>query len=594
MVQKLYEILSEKERKQFLLLVLLIVIMVFFDLAGVASIMPFVAIVANPQIIETNSAVNYIYKLFDIKDPESFRVILGVFVFVCLCVSLVIKAATTYAQQRFILMSEYGIGKRLIQGFLHQPFSWFLNRNSADLGSRVLGDVANVINSGLIPIMTMVSQGAVTLAFLSLLLYVEPNLALTIGLFLMVSYVMIYFLMSDRLSNMGAERHEANIQRWSILSEAFGGAKEIKAAGLENAFLRRFDIPAQIFARNQSIAQSIGQLPRFAMEGVVYGGMLLVVIFLTTQKGGFANAAPIISLYAFVGYRTMPAIQQIYGAFTQLRFAGPVIDALYKDFKCLIPSKVCDEPGEFKFEKIISLKNISYSYPNSEKPALTDVSLDIHANTRVGFVGSTGSGKTTIVDLILGLLKPKGGILEVDGVAIRDDNCRAWQRMIGYVPQHIFLADDTIEANIAFGVDPDDIVFESVQRAARIANLHEFVTTQLPDGYRTKIGERGIRLSGGQRQRIGIARALYHNPRVLIFDEATSALDNITEQAVIQSLNNLGNSITTLLIAHRLSTVQNCDVIFQLDSGRLLGYGTYDILKNNSSLFKKMANKEAL
>jgi len=296
----------------------------------------------------------------------------------------------------------------------------------------------------------------------------------------------------------------------------------------------------------------------------------------------FNNVLPIISLYVFAGYRLMPAIQQLYASITQLTFIGPSIDKLYDDFKNFKPINLNQDQGTISLHKKITLKNVFYNYPNTSRTTIKDINLSIPARTTVGLVGATGCGKTTTVDIILGLLEVQKGTLEVDGQIITKQNCRAWQRSIGYVPQHIFLSDDTIAANIAFGINLKNINQEAVEKASKIANLHEFVKDELSQQYQTIIGERGIRLSGGQRQRIGIARALYHNPQVLILDEATSSLDNETEKAVMEAVNNLGKDITIILIAHRLNTVKNCDIIFKLDKGQLIGQGTFDELINSN------------
>ena len=295
-----------------------------------------------------------------------------------------------------------------------------------------------------------------------------------------------------------------------------------------------------------------------------------------TETGNFNNSLPIISLYAYAGYRLMPALQQIYSSLTQLTFVGPSIDKLHSDLKSLKPLNINHDEDVLTFNKEINLHHVHYNYPNTSRTALKDINLTIPLKSTVGLVGSTGCGKTTTVDIILGLLEPQKGTLEVDGKVITEQNTRAWQRSLGYVPQHIFLSDDTIMANIAFGVEPKEINQEMIKKVSKIANLHQFVIDELPKQYQTIIGERGVRLSGGQRQRIGIARALYHNPKVLILDEATSALDNQTEQAVIKAINNLNKKITIIIIAHRLNTVKNCDIIYKLDKGQLISQGTYN------------------
>ena len=325
------------------------------------------------------------------------------------------------------------------------------------------------------------------------------------------------------------------------------------------------------------------------MEAIAFGGILLVVLYYIKQSGTFTDVLPLIALYAFAGYRLMPALQLIYSNFTYLRSVGPSLDAMYDDLNSLDSFSSQHDQGILPLNKAINLNHISYHYPNSSKTALKDISLNIPAYTTVGLVGATGSGKTTTVDIILGLLKVQQGTLEVDGKVIDKHNLRAWQKSIGYVPQHIYLADNTVAANIAFGINPEDINQAAVERAAKIANLHEFVINELSLQYQTTLGERGIRLSGGQRQRIGIARALYHNPKILILDEATSALDNLTEKVVMEAVYRLSNKITIILIAHRLSTVKLCDNIYLLEMGKLKEQGTFEKLTKSSNLFQETA-----
>ena len=377
--------------------------------------------------------------------------------------------------------------------------------------------------------------------------------------------------------------------RFESLTEAFGAAKEVKVGGLEKVYIKRFSNPSEIFAYNTSTAQIISQLPRYALEIVAFGGILLVILYFMSKNNNLGTALPMISLYAFAGYRLMPALQKIYISLTQIRFVGPALDNLYKDLKNLKPFNSNQVEDIITFNNMISLKGISFHYPDVSRIALKNIQINIPVGSAVGFVGVTGSGKTTMVDIILGLLEAQQGTLEVDGKVITENNVRAWQRCIGYVPQHIFLADDTVAANIAFGIETKDINQKDVERAAKLANLHEFVIEELSNKYQTVVGERGIRLSGGQRQRIGIARALYLKPQLLIFDEATSALDSQTEMTVMKSLKDLRKNITTILIAHRLSTVKDCDNIFVLEKGKLISEGKYNNLIEKSPVFRKLA-----
>lgn len=590
-LKKLLDLLSSAERKRAALLLCMILFMALMDMLGVASIMPFMAVMINPELVETNALLASTYNIFGFTDRQSFLFFLGVMVFVTLVVSLTFKAITTYLQLRFTMMREYSIGRKLVSGYLNQSYTLFLNRHSADLGKTVLSEVSAVVNGSMLPMMTLIAQGAVTIALLFLLIALEPKLALNVGVVLGVAYWLLFKVTSSFLTKIGNERLVANENRFTAVSEAFGAAKEIKVGGFEQAYIDRFSRPAQIYAKHQASAQIITQLPRFALEIVAFGGMLLVVLYLIAENGNLAAALPLIALYAFAGYRLMPALQMIYGALTTLRYSRPALDSLHADLVNLNLAKTNNSNVEvMQLAHAISLKNIQFSYPDTLQPALQNLNLTIKARNTIALVGSTGSGKSTMVDLILGLLEPQNGSLLVDGKQINTNNLRQWQKSIGYVPQQIYLADDSVTANIAFGLEASEIDHEAVERAARIANLHDFVVSELHDGYATMVGERGVRLSGGQRQRIGIARALYHSPQVLILDEATSALDNLTEQAVMEAVNNLSHEITIILIAHRLTTVRKCDQIYLLSKGSILAHGSYEQLVKENEIFRAMAS----
>jgi ATP-binding cassette, subfamily B, bacterial PglK len=593
MVKKLFHLLTPLERRDAIVLMGMILVMAFLDMLGVASILPFIAVLANPELVETNVVLNTAFtnsRHIGIHTREQFLFALGLLFFLLLVTSLAFKALTTYAQTRFAMMREYTLGKRLVEGYLHQPYSWFLNRHSADLGKSVLSEVQQVIDHGMLPLMMLMAQSTVAMALLILLHIIDPLLALSVSVVLGLAYAGIFAVMSGWLKRLGRARIDANKERFTALNEAFGAAKEVKVSGLEKAYIQRFAKPAEIYAKVQATARIIGYLPRFALEAIAFGGMLLVILYLMAESGSFANAIPVIALYAFAGYRIIPALQQIYAALTQLRFASPALDALHQDLGSLqVVDPQYDQINRLPLTHTIVMKQVSYRYPNAPQPAIKGMDLSIRAHSTVGFVGATGSGKTTAVGVILGLLEPQEGSLSVDGQPITTANRRRWQRAIGYVPQHIYLADDSVAANIAFGMDAKDIDHKAVERAAKIANLHEFVSNDLPEGYATNVGERGVRLSGGQSQRIGIARALYHNPQVLIMDEATSALDTLTEQAVLEAVTNLNHDITIIMIAHRLSTVRHCDQIYLLEQGKVKARGTFEELTQVNERFRAMA-----
>jgi len=577
--KKLFFLLSSKDRKSAYLLLVMIIIMALLDMIGVASILPFIAVLSNPSLIETNAILNTIFKnsnMLGVENNQEFIFLLGIFVFVLLIISLTFKSFTVYLQSRFAQMCEYSISTRLIKGYLYQNYDWFLSRHSADLGKNILSEVNQIVSMGINTMMDLMARSITTITLIALLSVVNLKLTLIIGLTFGCAYLLIFFFVSRYLTRIGKDRLRNNQLRFTAISEAFGAVKELKVGGLEETYIKSFSFSALILAKTQATNSVIAQLPRFILEAIAFGGILLLILYKMSQVDSFNNILPIISLYIFAGYRLMPAVQQIYTSFTRLTYIGSTLDTLYNDLKSLKPLNKNQEV--LFFNKSITLNNIFYSYPNSSRTALEAISLNIPVKSTIGLIGATGSGKTTLIDVILGLLKPQKGTLEVDEKIITEQNSRSWQRSIGYVPQHIFLVDDSIAANIALGINDKDIDQDLVEKVSKIANLHEFVVNELSEKYQTHIGERGVRLSGGQRQRIGIARALYHNPKLLILDEATNALDNITEKKVMENIYKLSKEITIIIIAHRLDTIENCDIIYKLYEGKQIKQKSYSEL----------------
>lgn len=592
--KKLIDLLSPQERRRCLVLLAMILVMAFIDMLGIASIMPFMAVLTNPEVVHNNEYLSAIYQKMNFSSESEFLSFLGMLVFVMLVGSIAFKALATYALLRFTHMRNYSLSKRLVAGYLQQPYDWFLNRNSSDLGKTILSEVDEVIVGALVPTMQVIAQSTVVIGLLVLLLIVDPLLTLAVIAVLGSAYVIFYLSLRSYMTRIGNERLDANRDRYQVVQEIFGGIKEVKVSGLEGVMLKYYEDPAMRFARQVSASKISSQIPRFALEAVVFGGLILVMLYLMSKPGGLQEALPVLAVFAFAGYRLMPALQNVYQQLTTLRFAGPALDALHKDLMSLKSGNPSifhsDKIAPLGLAKTLSLEQVNYIYPGAERASVKNVDMEIKAFTTVGFVGATGSGKTTTVDLILGLLHAQSGNLKVDGQIISRDNLRAWQKSIGYVPQHIYLADASVSANIAFGVPAELVNMDAVIKAAQTACLHDFVTQQMPNAYDTMVGERGVRLSGGQRQRIGLARALYHDPDILILDEATSALDNLTEQAVMEAVNNLGHRKTIILVAHRLSTVKDCDQIFMMEHGEVIGSGRFDELLENNEQFRAMAS----
>ena len=592
----LLRILDPRDVRQACTVLLLVLVMAIIESVGIASIMPFLAVLANPDIVTTNSYLSSFYKALGFESRADFLFLLGAATFVLLVGSSVLRGITLWAQLRFTFFQAHVIGIRLLESYLQQPYHWFFNRHSSDFSVKILHEVTNVVQNVLYPAMVLVANVASVLLIFTILVIIDPLLATSAVAILGVVYLAVFFFTKRRLEVIGQDRLEANQQRYKAIHEAFSGIKYVKLSGMESRFVQRFRIPSERMARRSIVSAVISELPSFIMQGLIFGGMLLVLLYLINVHGGVGMALPIVGVYAVAGYRLMPALQGIYKSLSLIRFSFPSLETLRSDLEQLevktqspaLESHEAMVTARLSLRDCLELREMSYTYPGAARPALEGINVTVRSSTTIGVVGSSGAGKTTFIDVLLGLLTPTSGRILVDGVVVDRQNVHAWQRGVGYVPQNIFLLDDTIALNIAFGAYRDEVDMTAVERVATMANLHDFIDKELPDGYDTMIGEQGVRLSGGERQRIGIARALYHDPGVLVFDEATSALDNLTESIVMEAVHALGRRKTMIIVAHRLSTVRNCDRILVLDRGTIVADGTYDMLLQESELFRSM------
>lgn len=582
-IKKILDLLSSKEKKKLIILMLITLLTGFFDLIGVASIVPFITVLTNPVMIETNYFLKLLFNFsnfFGVETNEQFLFFLGIIVFLILIFSLSFNAFNTYLQLRFIQMRQWSIGNLLLKKYLSQSYTWFLTKNSSDFEKVILSEVNNIISGGLTPVIRLVTKSILIILLLTLLILTNPKLAIITGLIFLFFYGCIYFLIRNLLKFIGYRRLQANKERFKIISEAFGAFKEIKSSNLGLTYINNFSYSSKNYANHQANSQILVQLPRFFLEAIAFGGLILVILYLMSSSGNLNSALPIISLYAFAGYRLLPAIQEIFSSLGQLKFTASSINEINENVQNLKTIDFSNKKNYLNLEKNISLENICYSYPNSDKMVLKDININIPAFSKVAIIGKTGSGKTTLLDIMLGLLDPKSGSLKVDGQNINLQNIKSWQNSIGYVPQNVYIADTTIASNIAFGLNISDINYKKVEKVSSLANLHHFVSQELPLKYQTIVGERGINISGGQRQRIGIARALYNNPQVLILDEATNSLDFFTEQNVMQSLNQISEKLTIILITHNLNFAKKFDNIFILDNGKITNKGQFvDLIK---------------
>ena len=497
---------------------------------------------------------------------------MGLSILALLVISNAAGALNAWAMLRFAWMRDASLSMRLLRSYLYRPYPFFLERNVTDLMRKSLLDVHYVSVDVMWHLMSLVSRSFVIVLISAALFSIEPMLACG-AVFVFGGVYGGLFMFSRRWSTKSGRVHmTANTQRFVIANDALQGAKEVKLYRLEEPVLKRFfnaSVEASAAASNQHL---LAQLPRYALETVAFGAMLVMTLYLLRTRHSLQGALPLLGLYIFAAMRLLPALQAVFGAFNTIRYHSHVVEVVAKEFEGEeLPGAPDGPAGEATFENALRLDDVGFSYAGSPRPVLSRVALTIRRGEWVSFVGPTGSGKSTLVDLMLGLLEPTEGTISLDGVPLTRERHRAWQAQTAYVPQQIFLMDDTVAANICFGVARDDIDRARLERVARIAQIHDFVTTELANGYDTVVGDRGIRLSGGQRQRIGVARALYRWPRFLVLDEATSALDSATEHAFFEALRAELGQCTVISITHRIATTKNFERVYRLENGALMG-----------------------
>lgn len=591
--RKILSLFDSRERRQFWWLTALMVLVALVEVVGISSVLLLLNVLADPATIQNSRALSAFRDLLGSDSIFSFQVALAVAAVIVVVVGLVIKALGSYAMIRFSAMRGYTISMRLLGAYLHQPYAWFLEKNSADIGKNVLNETDSLVARLISPALRLISNILLVAAIMGFLVLVDPLVTIMSAGLLGGCYALVYLRMRERLRHIGEELMQAFGERFRVAQEAVGGIKDVKLLGLEKSYIGVYQTAARRGARAHAAMGVMSELPRFVLEAITFGTLLTVILVLLLRSGGdISGIVPTLGVFAFSVMRLLPALQQIYHGLATMRGGTAVLDTIVNDYAeaSRIPQPRSTARAPLRLEHELELSQVHFAYAAAARPALSGLDLKLQARTTVGIVGGTGAGKTTLVDLVLGLLVPDRGDILVDGTPITLENRRNWQQSLGYVPQSIFLTDDSIASNIAFGVPKDQIDMAAVERAARTAALHDFVLADLPQGYETIVGERGIRLSGGQRQRIGIARALYRDPSLLIMDEATSALDNITERVVMEAVQNIRNDKTIILIAHRLTTVKSCDTIFLMEHGKLAAQGSYDELVAGNETFRRMAS----
>lgn len=566
---------------------------------GIALIFPLITLISNPETINSYQLLNWLYNFTGSSSNNEFLIwmigtLLGVYLF-----KYIYLASLFYIQYKFIFNLQISLSTRLLNTYIKSPYSYHLQKNSAELLRTVNSDVLWIFSGVFVPISNLIIEIFVVSVILLVLLAIAPIPTILTFFILGGTSLAFYYFIRQRSTAFGRaqQSHNAELIKW--VNQSLGGIKEIKVLGREDFFVQAYNDSNTGYSHSMRYVRTLNEMPRLMIEGLVMTGILFVVGAMLILQQNVQTLIPTLGLFAMAAVRLMPSMNRILMSLGLVRYNTASIEKVYKDLKELenIGSqsenqKTKKDSEKFIFKESIKLENVSFRYEGAKENALSDVSLKIPKGSSVAFVGSSGAGKTTIVDVVLGLLKPQSGKILVDGKNIRE-NLSAWQQSVGYIPQPVYLSDDSIKRNVAFGIENELIEEEKIWEALKAAQLEEFVKN-LPNKLETNVGEHGVSLSGGQRQRIGIARSLYHNPQVLILDEATAALDNETEKEITKAIAALSGEKTIIAIAHRLTTVEDFDCLFFMKNGKIIDSAKYTDLLERNEEFQRMATPKQL
>ena len=574
-VNDLWRLMTGAERREAVGLLGLMTFGMLLETLGVGLVIPALAFMTQSDVQSHFPALANWLARFELTQEQ--MVIGGLLTLVIIYVLKgVFLAFLTWRKLSFVFGLQAEMSRRLFAGYMRQPYTFHIQRNSAELIRNALGEIHFLTQHGLVEALRFIAETLVVVGILVLLLYIEPFGTAVSILTLAVFGGGFYLLTRNPMLRWGVARQHHERMRLQHLQEGLGGVKDVRLLGREEEFIARYGEHADGFARVGLKQNTLQEMPRLILEVLAVGALAALVIAMIAQGKPLEDLLPTIGLFAAAAFRVMPSVNRIMTAVQVMRHAMPVVATLASELDALAPAEQRRDAPPLKFTSELRVDAVSFSYPATEGPSLREVSLTIRAGESVGLVGGSGSGKSTLIDVILGLLAPQSGTVRIDGIDLRT-NLRSWQDQIGYVRQHIFLTDDTLRRNIAFGIPDAQISEQALQRALRASQLEQFVEN-LPAGLDTMVGERGVRLSGGQLQRIGIARALYHDPQVLVLDEATSALDMATEREVMNAVRALHGVKTVIIVAHRLTTVADCDYLYRVDNGRIVQTGAPEAL----------------
>jgi len=598
-----WRLLDSNERKESIGLILVVIISAVFNVLMVGSVWPFLEIIGNPAVIFENKYYEWIYNYLSFSSNSEFIIFMGICSFSIIIISTLVQVYRVYAVSNFALMKSHSLSLRLFRFYMKMPYEYHTINSSSTLETNLLSETQHVVQQLYRPAANIIASIASVCGVLFLLLVIDLYVSLAVFSLFGLFYFTVIFFTKKVVKNLGKTRHTENNKCFNIVSEALSGMKSVKANTLEEYYISKFDLSAKRMAQSQVKAQVYGEAPNFLLQGITFGGMIIFTILLVDFErlavGGLTEAIPLLGVFAFAGQRLIPELQRIFQGYTQFQYANESANNLVrvlesgKEYESQESNLEVEPKNQYdqSVSKSIRFENLSYKYPSANIETLKSVNLDIPIGSKVGVVGTTGAGKTTFVDLMLGLLSPTDGLIKIGDMTLNELNLKWWLSQCSYLPQDVFLIDDTIQGNITFGQD-GQVNEDKLSRVLDIANINEFLGGR-SDGINSVIGENGVQLSGGQRQRIGLARALYKNSKVIILDEATSALDNETEKNVLDGLYANIDDVTVFIIAHRLTSIRNCDTILVFNEGVLVGKGTWDDLVSNNYWFKRLVSEKS-
>lgn len=567
-------LLSSEERRKAFLLLSLMFLGALLETLGIGLIIPVLNLITNEN--HSNNVLNTYAPFIQSSFTQNQIIILSLSVLLIVYfIKSVFLIFLTWKQNKFVFGVRAALSERLFKKYLAMPWSYFLKTNSAHLINVLTNETNQFGAYALQPMLTLITELMVVTAIFCFLILTEPTAAITIFSVLGAVLIIIYATTKGRITRWGKERIFHESARIKQVQQAIGGIKETKVLGREENFFKLYQIHNKRCSQVVFYQNTVQQSPRLMLEFIVFGIIFVVILLSIIQGKSLSTILTTLALFAGAAFRLMPSATRIIGAIQSFRYANSVLSLLEKEVldEDAATGKAESSVKKISFSDQITISHVGYRYPDSGHLTIKDISLSISKGSCIGLIGESGSGKSTLVDLLLGLLQPIQGRIDVDGIDI-NDNIKNWQRCIGYVPQTIFLSDDSLRNNVAFGIPANEINETQVKKALEMAQLSALVES-LPEGLNTFVGERGIRLSGGQRQRIGIARALYHDPDILVLDEATSALDNLTEMEVMNAVNALAGKKTLIIVAHRLPTLAQCDRLYWLEKGIIKDQGDY-------------------